>query len=271
MNIIDCFIFFNEVDLLLYRLHLLYDVVDKFILVESAYTFMGLKKESFFKKNIHKFSKFLDKIIHINLDTLPYLKPVIRYSYSGLKKENELGEQWKNEIYQRNSIINGLNKLDLTDEDIIIIGDADEIVNPSVLNKIKKKELTINISSLDMDCYYYNLRCKRTQWQASKICNFKTLKEYKNIDTIRKLRGMPVIPNSGWHLSYFGDEKFIELKLQNFSHQEYNNKDITQNIIKRINNGEDLFGRKHHKITLIDINDNNNLPPKYDIYLKKYI
>ena len=122
-----------------------------------------------------------------------------------------------------------------------------------------------------MDCYYYNLRCKRPQWQASKICNFKTLKEYKNIDTIRKLRGMPVIPNSGWHLSYFGDEKFIELKLQNFSHQEYNNKDITQNIIKRINNGEDLFGRKHHKITLIDINDNNNLPPKYDIYLKKYI
>ena len=36
--IYDCFTFFNELDILELRLQLLYDVVDKFVLVESTKT-----------------------------------------------------------------------------------------------------------------------------------------------------------------------------------------------------------------------------------------
>ena len=114
MKIIDCFIFFNEVELLLYRLEILYDIVDKFVLVESEYTFTGKKKESFFGNNIEKFSKFLDKIIYINLENLPYLNPIIH-------KDFNIGEQWKNEFFQRDSIKIGLEKIKLYDNDIIII------------------------------------------------------------------------------------------------------------------------------------------------------
>ena len=41
MKIIDSFIFYNELDLLYYRLSILDEYVDYFILVESKYTFSG--------------------------------------------------------------------------------------------------------------------------------------------------------------------------------------------------------------------------------------
>ena len=47
MKIFDCFIFFNELDLLDVRLHELNDVVDFHVLVEAKKTFVGKKKELF--------------------------------------------------------------------------------------------------------------------------------------------------------------------------------------------------------------------------------
>ena len=39
MKIIDCFIFYNELDLLNYRLNVLNNVVDYFIIVEATHCF----------------------------------------------------------------------------------------------------------------------------------------------------------------------------------------------------------------------------------------
>ncbi len=39
MKIIDCFTFYNEIDLLIYRLNILNDIVDYFIIVESTHTY----------------------------------------------------------------------------------------------------------------------------------------------------------------------------------------------------------------------------------------
>ena len=39
MKIVDCFIFYNELDMLEFRLKELNDIVDYFVLVESTYTF----------------------------------------------------------------------------------------------------------------------------------------------------------------------------------------------------------------------------------------
>lgn len=47
MKIIDCFIFYNELDLLTYRFNLLNDIVDYFIIVESTHTFVGKEKNCF--------------------------------------------------------------------------------------------------------------------------------------------------------------------------------------------------------------------------------
>ena len=64
MKIIDSFIFYNELDMLKYRLSLLNDYVDYFVLVESNYTHSGKLKELFYEKNKELFAEFNHKIVH---------------------------------------------------------------------------------------------------------------------------------------------------------------------------------------------------------------
>ena len=47
MKVIDCFPFFNELDLLEIRLNELKDVVDVFVLTEAPFTFTGREKPLF--------------------------------------------------------------------------------------------------------------------------------------------------------------------------------------------------------------------------------
>jgi beta-1,4-mannosyl-glycoprotein beta-1,4-N-acetylglucosaminyltransferase len=51
MKIVDCFTFYNELDLLNYRLSILDPYVDFVVLVESKYTHSGMKKELFYENN----------------------------------------------------------------------------------------------------------------------------------------------------------------------------------------------------------------------------
>ena len=55
MKIIDCFIFYNELDMLELRLNELYDVVDHFVLVESTKTFVRNDKELYFENYKERF------------------------------------------------------------------------------------------------------------------------------------------------------------------------------------------------------------------------
>ena len=71
MKIIDCFIFYNELKMLLFRLSELNEYVDYFIIVESTFTFTGNKKDLFFKNNASMFESFKEKIIHIIVDDMP--------------------------------------------------------------------------------------------------------------------------------------------------------------------------------------------------------
>ena len=108
MKIIDCFVFYNEMDLLEYRLALLYDTVDFFILVESTHTYIGKEKPLFYNINKPRFAKYSDKIIHIIVSDFPYKYPEIDYKnnklyigFNGNKDDYlENGEQWINESFQ---------------------------------------------------------------------------------------------------------------------------------------------------------------------------
>ncbi len=159
MKIVDCFTFYNELDLLNYRLHILNDVVDYFVLVESTHTHVGKEKELYFNENKNLFEKFQHKIIHVIVTDILYKYPNINY---------DKNQQWDNEIYQRNCIELGIQELSLADDDIIIISDLDEIPNPHILKRIKNNEIPITINALNMDVYFYNLNSKTndTQWNS---------------------------------------------------------------------------------------------------------
>jgi beta-1,4-mannosyl-glycoprotein beta-1,4-N-acetylglucosaminyltransferase len=262
-KIIDCFTFYNEIDLLTYRLNILNDVVDYFVIVEATHTHTGKEKQLFYQENKHLFEKFNHKIIHIIVDDFPHKYPNIDF---------EKKEQWNNEKFQRNCISRGIDKLSLQSNDVITITDLDEIPNPKILEQIKNNDVIVDINIIELDFYYYNLNSKMDHlWHHSKILTFEKYNEL-NI-TCDKIRfySCPIIKNAGWHLSYFGNEKFIKNKLENFSHQEFNKVEFTDEklIEERIKNGNDLFDRPISIIN-IPIEDNNNLPPDYNVYLTNF-
>lgn len=264
MKIIDCFIFYNELDLLTYRFNLLNDIVDYFIIVESTHTFIGKEKKLFFNENKHLFENFTNKIIHIIVDDFPYKYPNVNIGNNDV---------WKNEFFQRNAISRGINSIkELAPSDVIIISDVDEIPDPYTLDKIKKGSIIVDINTLEMDFYYYNLNTRfKSKWILCKIISYQ---KYNELNTsCNDIRNTPCskILNGGWHLSYFGDKYFIQNKIQNFSHQELNQNQYTdlEQIEKRIENSSDLYDRKIY-FEKIKIEDNTYLPINYPTYLNKY-
>ena len=272
MKIVDCFIFYNELDLLNYRLNILDSVVDQFVLVEATHTFVGKEKPLIYNKNKHLFEKFAHKITHIIIDDMPYKYPNIDFD----KKE-----QWANEYHQRNCIDRGIKQLELCDEDLIMITDVDEIPNPQVLQDIftnydLQSHLQYQNVSMEMDLYCYNLTSKSSEnWILPKIISYNLYNSISATISCNDIRRMHVdyqIHNAGWHLSYFGDTEFIKNKIQQFSHQEYNFDQYTcaDNISKSVETGCDLFKRNDVCLTKTHLRQNSNLPYEYEKYLQKF-
>ena len=246
-KIIDTFIFYNEVEMLNYRLKTLCNVVDYFVIVESTRTFMGKHKKLYFE-NDNRF-----KIIHVIVDDFEFTEP-------------ENGQQWINEAYQRNYIARGLAQIDLNEDDLIIISDVDEIPNPKILSTLQVETAV----TLEQDFYYYNLNSKMDHlWYYSKIIKWGWYNGTP-IQNIRTNNSFKIIPQGGWHLSYFGNAKFISNKIQNFSHSEYDLPEFTNelSISKKIENGTDLFNR-NNKIIFIPLEQNPFLPPNYEELVHK--
>ena len=274
MKIVDSFIFYNELDLLYYRLLILDEYVNFFIIVESTHTFSGKPKNLYYKDNKERFNKFNDKIIHVVITDFPYKYPDINYSANN---------QWQNEYHQRCQISLGINDIisELNNEDVIITSDVDEIPNPKILQNIKNNTLKYNmynLNRLEMDMYYYNLTFRvgdGANWHGIKLLTFNTYKQL-NI-TFQQMRlwehthNVDIIKNGGWHLSYFGNIDFIINKFDGFSHQEYNNPKYTnkKNLEEKITYGLNIVGGL--ELQKISVKDNNNLPPEYELYLKEYI
>lgn len=255
MKIVDTFIFYNEITMLLYRFEILDPVVDYFILVEATHTHVGKEKKLFFNENKHLFEKYAAKIIHIIVDDFPH-------KYPNIIIENS--EQWKNENFQRDCIARGIDKLTLADDDIIIISDVDEIPDPILLSEFKRLNQWVTINSLEQDFYYYNLTTKMTEkWYMAKIISYATYKLLKcTCNQLREYEDCSFVFPGGWHLSYFGDTKFIQNKIQNFAHQEYNKEDILSTIHEKVKDSVDILGREI-KFTKVPILENKYLPPLY--------
>ena len=271
-KIIDCFIFYNELELLAYRLHALGPVVDYFIIVEARQTFVGADKPLYYEKNKNqpRFAQFSDKIIHIVVD-MPHTQLDGNVDISR-------GDQWTNERFQRNCIGRGIEKIaaHLDDRDAIIIADLDEIPDPTTLTEIKKgASLPRGIYRLEQDFYYYNLNSRRNEkWYHCKMLTFQKYKELNtSCESIRFL-SCDSIPRGGWHLSYFGDSQFIKNKLENFAHQEYNSVQYTDTmeIQKRMEGCVDLFNRGTciNEMQRVAICHNEYLPPEYKTHLTAF-
>ena len=69
MNLIDCFMYFDEDLVLDIRLNILDKYVKKFVICEANFLHNGASKKLNFK--IEKFKKFKDKIIYLTVENQP--------------------------------------------------------------------------------------------------------------------------------------------------------------------------------------------------------
>ena len=222
--IIDSFIFNGELDMLEFRLKLLWDHVDKFVIVESDHTFSGMPKTYHFMDNRARFDWAKDKIVYCKASSPPHENP------------------WQNEARQREEIINACRRF--SDADLLIISDVDEI---PTLQAIKDE---IETGCLTRVCaqhsFYYNLRTLRKElWKGTIFCALGVARK-NGVQFMRDRRNNWIaLSDSGWHLSYFGDSGYIRDKIESFSHQEYNTSEFTdeRHIKDCIDKGLDLFKR----------------------------
>jgi beta-1,4-mannosyl-glycoprotein beta-1,4-N-acetylglucosaminyltransferase len=234
MKIYDCFTYYNEEDMAKIRFQELSDVVDYFVVVESSQTFTGKPKPFYFDDLSSSTDQWKEKIIRIKID-FP----------DGLKTS------WEREFYQRNAIAQIVDRLD--DSDVVVISDADEIVKSSLLKKITEYTLPARI---DVKQYFWNFN-----WQVPPhcdqgarpvVCTKYNLKK----NTPQELRSMtlPVIPDGGWHFSFFGESDKVRNKIESFAHTEYNSEEYknSEAILYRIQNGIDPFDRFPLKYSWVD-------------------
>jgi beta-1,4-mannosyl-glycoprotein beta-1,4-N-acetylglucosaminyltransferase len=257
----DCFMFFNELDLLEIRLNILSPLIDYFLLVESNRTFSNKPKSMYFEDNKSRFSLFLNKIIHIKITNYP-------------EHDDEMSNPWFVESYQRNTILEGLKHC--KPEDIIILSDLDEIPNPETIHLYKERKLSgiHKLRQLRFN-YYINYQCILRYWYGTNILNYQDIIEnnaekykysYNDIvieslnhgttpTKIRNLSDVPVIKSGGWHFSFLGGLDNIIYKLTSFSHhedyrREYKDEKLLYHRIKR---GIDLFRPKDTRFTPVKI------------------
>lgn len=248
-QIIDAFMFYNELNMLDFRLTELYEHVDKFVIVEATKTFSGKPKELYYELNKNRYQKYADKILYFVTD-LP-----------------DSNNAWHRESAQRNAIRTALKQINPAETDIIVFSDLDEIPDTKILDHIRKNGIS-TAYNLKQEMYYYHLNCKaKTPWVRSQIMPFALFKRASPQEHRNKM--YQLIYNGGWHFSYFGDSKFISNKIQNFSHQEYNNEKFTneKSIQEKLKSCTDLFDRDNsnqgHQFYYQAIENNNYLPKNY--------
>lgn len=276
-RLIDCFLFYNELDMLEYRLNVLNGSIDYFVIVEANLTFMGRPKPLFYDINRSRFADYSHKIVHVRVDDLPYPDPEISSD-----------EQWANEHHQRDAVVKGLERVpDLSNSDIVLLSDVDEIFDPVTLRRMRHDaDVTIDdltLYSFRQKYMCYNINTVRDlDWfhpKAFTVGAFRTTFADVSPSDLR-MRGvtqrhdgsMVLFERGGWHLSYFGTTEFIANKIKNFSHQEFNAQHITDEgaIERRLKDGTDVMDRECIKFNRVPVCRNPYLPPSYDTLLKNY-
>lgn len=203
--IYDCFQFFNELDILKLRLHIMNPVVDRFVISEATETFSGNPKPLYYEENKEMFAEFADKIIHVVVDDTPP------------------GYTHDRDTFQKNAVGRGLK--DCTDDDIIIFSDLDEIPNPEKVKEIIEHFDRTKIYHFAQRLFYCYLNMEEVsgnllsyagefpgvenkKWIGSKMCSYALLKEQGlQLGELRfperKECGIRV-EDGGWHFGYMG-------------------------------------------------------------------
>ncbi len=267
----DCFQFFNEVDILALRLHIMSGIADKFVISESTVTFSGDPKPLFFEKYRDQFKEFEDRIIHVVVDDTPMDC-----------------DAYERDHHQKCAVARGL--AEAQPDDIVIFSDVDEIPDPETLRDLLPKVEDGKIYMLAQRLFYCYLNLEDVSgkhlsvtgdfedadprmWLGTKICKKSLLDRYTT-EELRNAEQREIgvrVPNGGWHFSYVGGtpdvsvEDRVRYKIRSAAHQNYNNRRTLYEVTSRIHKREDILGRDGGRMEVRTIDEG------YPAYLREHL
>lgn len=243
--IYDCFMFLDEFEILDIRLRELENVVDRFVLVESAETHSGKPKRLFFDEKSSLFARWGDKICHVKVHKIPVDYPEKPVCYA-------------REAAQRDCISHALGNV--TDADYVMVGDVDEIPRAEAIVTATKAVKEFGSVWFNQPLFYYYLNhFVSSVWNGTRMVGGDFFADPRNRPNMLKEhweRPQCVLKNAGWHFSWAGNPERLSYKLDSFMHQEWNDPkwNNVENFQKCLDTGADFWGRTDFpKTTLLPL------------------
>lgn len=210
----DCFLYFNEKELLELRYEILKDVVDGFIITDANRTFKGDPKPFTCVETLRELGIPEDKVQVLHVE---------------LPSKQEILNPWMREYAQRDALAVGMR---MTPPDsVFFFSDVDEIPRPdSLLEAVElAKQSPERCVRLSMPMFYgradlrvVNPDGKPDEAPNNWICGTVVLHQHleQSLSQIRMNVNDIVVGDcdAGWHFSWMGDAERLKTKVQSFSH-----------------------------------------------------
>lgn len=232
MRIIDVFTYNGEKEVAKLHFEILAPYVDMFIVVEAKTTFSDYQKPLYFSEHEQYFKKFWSKINYFIVNE--------NYSFEELElaatSPNTQGaKHWQREFLQKESILKALQANTIQDDDIIYIGDVDEIWEPYGGELPAKLKLKV---------YAYHLDNKSTEeFWGTFVSRYKDIKD-KCLNHERSRIDIRTKDYNGWHFTNMGGLNEIKRKLNDsYTTESYNTYEVQANLPQRYREGKDYLGR----------------------------
>ena len=249
-KVYDMFLINTELDVLEIRLHELDEVVDYFIILESAMTFQMDPKPLHLQPRLSDFKAFEHKIIHRVLDDSAARK---------LPKD----DTWAHEHFTRNALFDQV-LLSLegaqapSQGDVLLVGDIDEIPRRSTLTALRNCAFPPRLT-LRSQMYYYSYQWlhRGDLWDHPQATFFNGPKDTVRPEDLRKGESDSELYMAGWHCSScFSTMADLKNKITSFSHKSFNQAYFLDphRLLSVVRRGEDLFNREGEEYDRIDNN-----------------
>lgn len=232
MKIIDCITWNGENELFDIRYNILKDHVDRFRVIEFDQTFSGKPKKSTFNQKYDKVEYFyITEDVWNRYEELAKSSPNTEYGKGA--------EHWIREFCQKESIKDCLS--DLRDNDLVFIGDCDEIPDWPLDTISEPTKLRLRVYS-----YYLNNRSNE-EFAGTLVSQYKDIKN----ECLNHLRANSPKTEMycGSHFTSMGGHENVKKKLtDSYTSDSYANDQVLNNLEQNINGNVDFLGRQFNYI-----------------------
>lgn len=227
-RVFDAIIFSHELDLLEIRWRELFSYVTKFVILESNTTFTGIPKPLFFSLNRAVFAFAEGKIEH---SVFP----------GRIRSPGSHKDPFELESEHRVALNDLLHHAGISDGDLLIMSDTDEIPSPNTIKLLQWCDGAPSVLHLELKHYMYSFEfpVDYSSWRATAhIYNWQTRYRHSRQSNI-------ILSDAGWHCSFcFRHLRDFVFKMTAYSHADrVRRRDFLdhERIQKAICRGDDLF------------------------------